>query len=296
MASRLSTSDSDSVSADDRPAHEAALGRFAGKTVLITGASDRGIGGAIAERLAREGASLAMIGRHQPKRLLKRLDRAQAQSFYTHCDITKADEVAAAVKQSLAHFGRIDVLVNNAGVEYARPFEQFTDDQWQGLLDVNLHGAIRVTRAALPHLPSPGGAIVNVSSALALGGCPSFTIYSAAKAGLIGLTQSLAWELAPRKIRVVAIAPALVATPMTLKHLEHLTEDIHKQLEMIHPLGIGLPHDVAGAVAFLASEDAAWITGVTLPLGWAPQYALPVQHFMETPEEKTANEKPAKPR
>src|SRR5262249_18007766 len=107
MASRLSTSDSDSVSPADRPAHEAVLSRFAGKTLLTRGASDRGIGGAIAERLAREGASLAMIGRHQPKRLLKRLDRAQAQSFYTHCDITKADEVTAAVKQSLAHFGRI---------------------------------------------------------------------------------------------------------------------------------------------------------------------------------------------
>jgi len=274
---------------------EDTLARFSGKTVLITGASDRGIGGAIAERLSREGASLAMIGRHEPKRLLKRLERSQAQTFYTHCDITKTDEVATAVEQSLAHFGRIDVLINNAGVEYARPFEQFSDDQWEGLLDVNLHGAIRVTRAVLPHLPSPGGAIVNVSSALALGGCPSFTIYSAAKAGLIGLTQSLAWELAPRKIRVVAIAPALVATPMTLKHLEHLTEDVHKQLEMIHPLGVGLPHDVAGAVAFLASDDAAWITGVTLPLGWAPQYALPVQQFMDAAEEK-ANEKPAKPR
>jgi len=295
MASHVTTSDLDAASPADRPSRDVVLARFTGKTVLITGASDRGIGGAIAERLAREGASLAMIGRHEPKRLLKRLERAQAQSFYAHCDITKADEVRTAVEQSLAHFGRIDVLVNNAGVEYARPFEQFTDDQWQGLLDVNLHGAIRVTRAVLPHLPSPGGAIVNVSSALALGGCPSFTIYSAAKAGLIGLTQSLAWELAPRKIRVVAIAPALVATPMTLKHLEHLTEDVHKQLEMIHPLGVGLPHDVAGAVAFLASDDAAWITGVTLPLGWAPQYALPVQHFMET-EETPANKKPAKPR
>ncbi len=81
----------------------------------------------------------------------------------------------------------------------ARPFEEFTDEQWQNLLDVNLHGAIRLIRAVLPHLPSPGGVIVNVASALALGGCPSFSIYSAAKAGMIGLTQSLAWELAPRK-------------------------------------------------------------------------------------------------
>ena len=134
--------------------------------------------------------------------------------------------------------------------------------------------------------------IVNVASTLALGGCPSFTIYSAAKAGLIGLTQSLAWELMPRKIRVVAIAPALVATPMTLKHLEHLTPDVQKHLEGNHPLGVGLPHDVSGAVAYLASDDAAWVTGITLPLGWAPQYALPVEQFMAPAENST----PGKPR
>src|SRR5262245_51093217 len=282
---------------DVQAAGRGALSRFTGKAVIITGASDRGIGGAIAERLSREGAALALLSRSEPKRLLKRIDRLQGDALWTRCDVTQTDDVQQAVEKSLGQLGRIDVLVNNAGVEYARRFEHFTDDQWQGLLDVNLHGAIRLTRAVLPHLPSPGGVIVNVASALALGGCPSFSIYSAGKAGLIGLTQSLAWELAPRRIRVVAIAPALVATPMTLKHLEHLTEDIHKQLEMIHPLGVGMPRDVAGAVAFLASEDAAWTTGVTLPLGCAPQYALPVQQFMEAAEEKATNEKkPAKPR
>ena len=229
---------------------EGVLKRFVGKTVLVTGASDRGIGGAIAERLAQEGAAVAMLSRDEPKRLLKRLDRRKSPALWTKCDITKTDQVGEAVERSLAEFGRIDALVNNAGIEYARPFEQFADDEWMDLLDVNLHGAIRVSRAVLPHLPSPGGAIVNVSSALALGGCPSFTIYSAAKAGLIGLTQSLAWELAPRRIRVVAVAPALVATPMTMKHMEHLTPEVQKQLEAIHPLGVGMPHDVSGAVAF----------------------------------------------
>jgi NAD(P)-dependent dehydrogenase (short-subunit alcohol dehydrogenase family) len=268
------------------------LTRFTGKVALVTGTSDRGIGGAIAERLASEGASLAMLSRHEPKRLNKRLDRVGCASFWTECDITKTEEVARAVDQTLEQFGRIDVLVNNAGVEYAKPFEQFTDDEWQGLLDVNLHGAIRMTRAVLPHFPADGGAIVNVASALGLGGCPSFSIYSAAKAGLIGLTQSLAWELAPRKIRVTAVAPALVATPMTLKHMEHLTKEVHTQLEAIHPLGVGVPHDVSGAVAFLASDDARWITGITLPLGWSPQFALPVEQFM-TP---AADSLPSKPR
>ncbi len=268
------------------------LRRFAGKVVLVTGASDRGIGGAIAERLAEEGAAVAMLSLHEPKRLLKRLKRLSSAASWVHCDITKSDQVTSAVDQCVAQFGRIDALINNAGIEYAKRFEHFADDEWQSLLDINLHGAIRMTRAVLPHLPSPGGVIVNVASALALGGCPSFSIYSAAKAGLIGLTQSLAWEFAPRKIRVVAIAPALVATPMTLKHLDHLTPQVHAQLEAIHPLGVGLPHDVSGAVAFLASDDARWITGITLPLGWAPQYALPVEQFMAP----LADESPNKPR
>ncbi|HEY2760530.1 MAG TPA: SDR family oxidoreductase [Pirellulales bacterium] len=277
-------------SAENRPEGTGVLARFIGKVVLITGASDRGIGGAIVDRLVQEGAAVAMLSREEPKRLLKRVARQKAPALWCHCDITKADEVNRSVQQAIERFGRVDALINNAGIEVAKPFEQFTDDQWQHLLDVNLHGAIRVSRAVLPHLPTPGGVIVNVASALALGGCASFTIYSAAKAGMIGLTQSLAWELAPRRIRVVAIAPALVATPMTMKHMEHLTEDVKKQLEFIHPLGVGMPHDVAGSVAFLASDDAAWITGVTLPLGWAPQYALPVAQFMAT--EDVAGRKP----
>ncbi|MCC7083822.1 MAG: SDR family oxidoreductase [Pirellulales bacterium] len=266
--------------------------RFSGKIVLITGASDRGIGGAIAERLASEGAAIAMLSRHEGKRINKRLGRLHCQSLWTKCDITRADEVAQAVDRTIERFGRIDVLVNNSGVEYAKPFEKFTDDEWQGLLDVNLHGAIRVSRAVLPHFPASGGAIVNVASALGIGGCSSFSIYSAAKAGLIGLTQSLACELAPRKIRVTVIAPALVATPMTLKHMEHLTKEVHAQLEAIHLLGVGVPHDISGAVAFLASDDARWVTGVTLPLGWSPQFSLPVEQFMM----RSANPLPSKPR
>ncbi len=273
------------------------LARFTGKVAIVTGASDRGIGGAIAERLAQEGAAVAMLSRQEPKRLAKRLDRLKARSLWANCDVTKTDEVACAVEQTVAEFGQIDVLVNNAGVEYAKPLEKFSDDEWQGLLDVNLNGAIRLTRAVLPHFPESGGAIVNVASALGIGGCPSFSIYSAAKAGLIGLTQSLAWELGSRKIRVVAIAPALVATPMTMKHMEHLTAEVHAKLEAIHPLGIGLPHDVSGAVAFLASDDARWVTGITLPLGWAPQFSLPVEQFMAVPEDSLRGDSlPGKPR
>jgi NAD(P)-dependent dehydrogenase (short-subunit alcohol dehydrogenase family) len=175
----------------------------------------------------------------------------------------------------MGEFGKIDVVVNNAGVELARPLEKFSDADWKELLDVNLNGAIAVAQATLPYLPQPGGVIVNIASALGLAGCPGYSIYSASKAGLIGFTQSLAWELAPQRIRVVAVAPALVYTPMVHKYMSQITPALWQQIEACHPLGIGGPGDVAAAVAFLASSDARWITGVTLPLGWAANFPLP---------------------
>lgn len=180
----------------------------------------------------------------------------------------------------MEEFGKIDILVNNAGVEIARPFHKFTEQQWRQLLAVNLDGAIAMTHAVLGRLTEPGGVVINIASALGLGGCAGFSIYSASKAGLIGFTQSLAWELAPRRIRVVAVAPGLVHTPMIHKHIEHLSPEDRKQVEACHPLGIGSPHDVASAVAFLASEEARWITGVTLPLGWSQHYPLPTKSLM----------------
>lgn len=254
--------------------------RFAGKVALVTGASDRGIGGEIAVRLAREGAAIAVLTRHAPERLLKKLKRFEPGTVFTEGDVTKPADVARAMDECLGEFGKIDIVVNNAGVEVARPLEQFEDAAWRELLDINLNGAIAVTRAALPYLSAPGGVIVNIASALGLGGCPGFSVYSASKAGLIGFTQSLAWELAPKGIRVVAVAPGLVHTPMIHKHAEQLTPEIWAQIEACHPLGMGRPDDVAGAVAFLASSDARWITGITLPLGWAVHYPLPTGQFL----------------
>lgn len=253
--------------------------RFENKVALITGASDRGIGGAIAERLAEEGAAVALLSRSEPRRLLKRLERMQARTAWNACDITEADDVGRAVAAIGERFERLDVVINNAGIEIAAPFATFSEEDWQRTIDINLTGAARVTRAALPCFPEGRGAIVSVASALALGGCPSFAAYSASKAGLVGWTQSLAWELAPH-IRVNCVAPGLVHTPMIHKHVAHLNDATRRQIEHAHPLGMGMPHDVAAAAAFLASDDARWITGATLPVGWAPHYPLPVDHFM----------------
>lgn len=268
-------------SQQSKPQPKATGGRFDGKVAFITGSSDKGIGAAIAERLTTEGAAVALVSRTEPKRLLKRLTKYAHGAVWTSCDVTKSDDVRRAVDSCMENFGQIDILVNNAGLEVARPFEKFSEDEWQNLLEVNLSGAIRATHIALPYLTSPDGVIVNVASALALGGCSSFSIYSASKAGMIGFTQSMAWELAPRGIRMVSVAPALVHTPMVHKHIEHLTPEAMRQIESCHPLGMGMPHDVANAVAFLASSEARWITGVTLPLGWTSSFALPVNHFMK---------------
>jgi len=270
-------------------------GRFAHKTALITGASDHGIGGAIASRLANEGAAVVLASRTEPKRLLDQLQRRQRPFLYLCCDVRREEQVQAAVAACQARFGALDVLVNNAGVELVCHLEDLEDAALREILDTNLMGAIRMARAVLPHLRSPGGVIVNVSSALSLGGCAGFSVYSASKAGLNGFTQSLAWELAPRGIRVVAVAPGVVLTNMSAKYGEQLSPQAVHKLRETHPLDVGLASDVAAAVTFLASDEARWITGITLPLGWAPSLHLPADECMaEESNHKVAESTEAK--
>jgi 3-oxoacyl-[acyl-carrier protein] reductase len=250
--------------------------RFADKVAIITGASDRGIGGATALRMAEEGASLILASRHAPERLLKKLGRIGAPHQFLTADITIRDDIKRIVSTTMEQFGRLDILVNNAGVEVSARLVDSSDEEWRQLLDVNLNGCIALSREAIPQMKKPGSVIVNVASALGLAGCVGFSVYSASKAGMIGFTQSLAWEVAKQGIRVVAIAPGLVHTPMAQKHAAKLTPEVWAQLEACHPLGVGRAADCANAIAFLASEDARWITGVTLPLGYAHQFPLPV--------------------
>jgi NAD(P)-dependent dehydrogenase (short-subunit alcohol dehydrogenase family) len=249
--------------------------RLHGRVALITGASDKGIGGAIAERFIREGAHVALISRHEPAQLMKKLAKLDsAHATFVAGDVTQPNDIRTVIDSCLHDYGRLDFVINNAGIEIAKRFESMTAEEVRMILDVNLQGAIEVTRQALPHLKS-GGVVVNLASTLALAGCQGFSIYSASKAGLIGFTQSLAWEVAARGIRVVAVAPGLVVTPMTRKHIEHLKEEELRQIMENHPLGVGRPRDVSGAVAFLCSDDARWITGITLPLGWTQHYPIP---------------------
>ncbi|MFI1421504.1 SDR family NAD(P)-dependent oxidoreductase [Streptomyces sp. NPDC020731] len=237
--------------------------RFAGHGVLITGAA-RGIGAATAARFAEEGARVlvADVDPDEAERTASALRERGPGAESFACDVTDRASVEAAVAHAVDAFGSLDVLVNNAAhcTPDASRFEDEPGDEWATDLDVTLTGAYRCCRAALPHLAASGrGAIVSVGS---VNGLQDFGnhAYSAAKAGLISLTRTLAGHAAPRGVRVNLVAPGTVRTRAWAGRDAEL-----EAARRLYPLGrVGEPEDIAAAVAFLASRDAAWITGTTL--------------------------------
>ncbi|GHF64372.1 oxidoreductase [Streptomyces mashuensis] len=240
--------------------------RFDGWAVFITGAG-RGIGEATARRFAAEGARVLVTDldgdRAARAAAALRADGLRAES--APCDVADGAAVEAAVARAVDCFGRLDVLVNNALSCHPDPplLEDFPDEVWAEDVDVTLTGAFRCARAAMPHLAAAEGrgAIVNVGS---VNGEQDFGnhAYSAAKAGLASLTRTLAGQCAGRGVRVNLVAPGTVRTP----NWDGWEASLARAAEH-YPLGrVGRPEDVAAAVAFLASRDAAWITGVTLPV------------------------------
>jgi meso-butanediol dehydrogenase/(S,S)-butanediol dehydrogenase/diacetyl reductase len=236
--------------------------RFEGRVALVTGAG-HGIGRAVAERLAAEGARLVLADLDEAAATTAAAEIAPAEVVGVPCDVHLTTSVDECVAYAVEHFGGLDVLVNVAGGSMPTPaFEELTDEAWNAMLDLNLTGAMRCIRAALPHLRrAERGAIVSISS---VNGLAAFgeQPYSAAKAGLTMLTRNLAVELGPAGIRVNAVAPGTIRT-----RVWDGQEGGADRLRPLYPLGrVGEPSDIAAAVAFLASEDASWITGVTLPV------------------------------
>ena len=236
--------------------------RFVGRVVVVTGAG-HGIGRAVAERLAAEGARLVLADLDEDAATATAERLLPAEVVATHCDVHLSPSVDACIDLAVRHFGQLDVLVNVAGGSIVmRAFEDMTDEAWNEMLDLNLTGAMRCIRAALPHLRQrPTAAIVSISSVNGLAGFGEVA-YSSAKAGLGLLTRNLAITLGPAGIRVNAVAPGTVRT-----RVWDGQDGGADRLRPLYPLGrVGEPSDIAAAVAFLASDDAAWITGVTLPV------------------------------
>lgn len=235
--------------------------RLAGKVAIVTGAS-RGIGRACAVELAKEGASVVINfagNSAAAAETLALVEEAGAEGLLVKGDVKDPADCEKMVKASLDKFGRIDILVNNAGITRDNIVARMKQEEWQDVIDTNLTGAYNCIRAVMRPLlkQKSGGRIVNISSVVGLAGGSGQANYSAAKAGLIGLTKSLARELAARQITVNAVAPGFIETEMTAALPEAVRENILAEV----PLGrAGSPQDVAEAVVFLCA-GAAYITG-----------------------------------
>ncbi len=237
------------------------MNRLTGKTALVTGGS-RGIGEAIALRLAREGAHVAICASQSAEAAEGVAEKIRAEgreAIARQTDVSNAEAVDTLVKTVLATWGKLDVLVNNAGIARDNLLMRMKDEEWDAVLDVNLKGAYHCIKAvARPMMKARTGRIINVSSVVGLMGNAGQINYAASKSGLIGLTKSVARELCSRNITANAVAPGFIPTDMTDK----LDAKTREQLIAQIPLGkLGTPEDIAAAVAFLASDDAAYITG-----------------------------------
>ena len=238
--------------------------RFENQTAIVTGAG-RGIGHAIAMRLASEGARVACVSRTEAnaKRTAAEINAARAGAARAYAvDVADHAAVQKVGAQILEDFGKIDILVNNAGVIRDGLAMRMSIEDWDTVINTNLRGAFNFTQAIVrAMIKQHSGRVINISSVIGLIGNAGQTNYAASKAGLIGLSKSLARELASRHITVNAVAPGFIATDMT----DAVPEETRKMIKGKIPLGkAGQPEDVASAVAFLASAEASYITGQVL--------------------------------
>jgi len=240
-------------------------GKLNNKVAVVTGAS-KGIGAAIALRLAADGAAVVVnysSSKEGADRIVSEINGNGGKAIAVQANVAKEADIRRLFAEAKRAFGRVDVLVNNAGIYEFSPLENVTTEHFQRQFNLNVLGLVLASQEAVRHFSPEGGSIINISSVVSTLGVPNAAVYSGTKGAVDAITRSLAKELGPKKIRVNSINPGMVETEGV--HSAGIAEsNFRKQVEAQTPLGrIGQPKDIAPAVAFLASNDSSWITGET---------------------------------
>ncbi len=245
------------------------MATFNGKVALITGGTS-GIGKATAIAFAKAGAKVVLSGRREKEGLavVEEIKKAGGIAHFIQADVAKEADVKRLVEQTVAKFGRLDIAFNNAGVEWGGPITEATEADYRRVFDINVWGVLASMKHEIPAmLKSGGGAIVNTTSTLGHVGIAGASIYNATKFAVEGLTKTAALELAKQGIRVTAVAPAATATDMIDRFTGGADNENSKALAEKHPVGrMARPEEIAAAVLYLASDDAKFTTGISLPV------------------------------